>query len=320
LTSHLRVLHPAPGILAFYDGRVAGCRFAPEPNWVDEGAISLGIASYAILDGGQALVYDTHVSVEDGRAIRRTLETAGARQITVLLSHWHLDHVAGTEAFADCEVIATARSAELLDEKRGAIEAGTLEGPPAIAPLLLPTRTFEGEIEIAVGSRRLRAIHVDIHSDDAAILWEPASATLLAGDTVEDTVTFVDEPQSFEAHLRDSTACWRWVRGAFSPTTATPRRSSAAATGRICSAPPRTTSASSSAAGSGPSCGTCRCARCSPPRCSQARCATSSPTRRSIATTSAECWRRRAVRPGPWSAAAAWPRRRPGPPAAGRRR
>jgi cyclase len=42
---HLRVLEPADGVLAFYDGRVPGHRFAQGSNWVDEGAISLGIAS-----------------------------------------------------------------------------------------------------------------------------------------------------------------------------------------------------------------------------------------------------------------------------------
>ena len=30
----------------------------------------------------------------------------GVRRFTVVLSHWHLDHVAGTEAFADCQIIA----------------------------------------------------------------------------------------------------------------------------------------------------------------------------------------------------------------------
>jgi cyclase len=203
LTSHLRVLRPAEGVLAFYDGRVPGYRFGPAPNWVDEGAISLGIASYAILDGAEALVYDTHVSVEHGRAIRQTLEAAGAGRVTILLSHWHLDHIAGTEAFAGCEVIAGARTAELLEEHRHAIEAGTLEGPPSIAPLILPTRTIDAPTEIAVGARRLQLIPVEIHSDDAVVVWEPATATLLAGDTVEDTVTYVDEPGAFAAHLRD---------------------------------------------------------------------------------------------------------------------
>jgi hypothetical protein len=39
LTRHLRVLEPAPGILAFYDGRVPGQRFAARDNWVDDGAL-----------------------------------------------------------------------------------------------------------------------------------------------------------------------------------------------------------------------------------------------------------------------------------------
>jgi cyclase len=203
VTSHTRILRPAEGILAFYDGRVDGHRFAAAPNWVDEGAISLGIASYAVVDGDEALVYDTHVSVEHGRLIRATLEAQGVRRITVLLSHWHLDHIAGTAAFSDCEVIATARTAELLEQKRGAIEAGELEGPPAIAPLTMPTRTFEGGLDFAVGETPLELIHVDIHSDDAAVVWNPLTRVLLAGDTVEDTVTYVDEPQGFAAHLRD---------------------------------------------------------------------------------------------------------------------
>jgi cyclase len=55
MTAHLRVLRPAPNIYAFYDGRVEGYRFAEGENWVDEGALSLGIASYAIVDGMHAV-------------------------------------------------------------------------------------------------------------------------------------------------------------------------------------------------------------------------------------------------------------------------
>lgn len=194
---------PDDDIRAFFDGRVAGYRFEPGPNWVDEGAISLGIASYAVLDGDEALVYDTHVSVEHGRYIRAVLEAVGVNRITVLLSHWHLDHVAGSEAFADCELLATVRTGELLFERRDEIESGALEGPPAIKPLLMPTRTFAETIEFTLGARHLQLIPVNIHSDDAVVVWDPAARVLLAGDTVEDTVTFVDEPWGFEAHLRD---------------------------------------------------------------------------------------------------------------------
>jgi cyclase len=203
LTTRLRVLRPAPGLLAFYDGRVEGYRFAPRPNWIDEGALVLGTASFAFVEGEEALVYDTHTTPEHGRQIRAALEAEGARRFTVLLSHWHLDHLAGNTAFRDCEILATARTAELLAEHREAIEDGRHEGPPGVCPLVLPTRTFEERTELRVGERVLEAIHVNVHSDDAAVLWDPAARLLLAGDTVEDTVTYVEEPQHFDEHLRD---------------------------------------------------------------------------------------------------------------------
>ncbi|HEU5104891.1 MAG TPA: MBL fold metallo-hydrolase [Solirubrobacterales bacterium] len=201
--TRLRVLRPAPGILAFYDGRVEGYRFSPRLNWIDEGALSLGTASFAILDGTDALVYDTHTTPEHGRQVRAALEAEGARSFTVLLSHWHLDHIAGNTAFRDCEILATARTAELLSQHQDEIEAGRYEGPPGICPLVHPTRTFEERTELRVGERRLEAIQVDVHSDDAAVLWDLEARLLLAGDTVEDTVTYVEEPDHFEAHLRD---------------------------------------------------------------------------------------------------------------------
>jgi glyoxylase-like metal-dependent hydrolase (beta-lactamase superfamily II) len=123
--------------------------------------------------------------------------------ITVLLSHWHLDHVAGNEAFADCEIVATARTAEHLEANRAAIEAGSLEGPPPIEPLVMPTRTFSGGERLALGGTEVELIEVNIHSDDAAVIWLPGQRLLLCGDTMEDTITYVDEPESFDAHLAD---------------------------------------------------------------------------------------------------------------------
>lgn len=203
LTRHLRLMRPASGVLAFYDGRVAGHRFAPGPNWVDDGALSLGIASYAVLQGDHALVYDTHVSRPHAARIRRWLEAEGARRFTVVLSHWHLDHVAGTAEFADCEVIANTRTAAHLAARRAAIEAGTDHGPPAISPLILPTRTFDGTLTLDIGGCRVDLIAANIHSDDATVMWLPETRLLLAGDTVEDTVTYVAEPGAFASHLAD---------------------------------------------------------------------------------------------------------------------
>jgi cyclase len=203
MTDHLRVLEPGPGILAFYDGRVEGYRFDAKPNWVDDGALGLGVASYAIVDGDEALVHDTGTSLAHGRVIREELGRRGVTRFTVVLSHWHLDHVAGTEAFVDSPVISNERTAEHLRAKRAAIEAGTLEGPPAISPLVLPTRTFAGRETLSVGGETVELIAVNVHSDDATVLWLPKRRLLICGDTMEDTITYVGEPDQFDAHLRD---------------------------------------------------------------------------------------------------------------------
>lgn len=205
---HLRVFECAPGLIAYYDGRVPDYRFAEGYNWVDDGAISLGIASYALISKNKALVYDTHVSVEYAEFIRKDLSFRGVTEFTVLLSHWHLDHVAGTEAFKDCEIISTRKTLEHLQKHKAGIEDGSYHGPPAIRPLILPTKTFEGEMDFQLGTTQLKFIEANIHSDDAALVWRAGDGVLLAGDTMEDTVTYVVEPQNFETHLLDLDRLW----------------------------------------------------------------------------------------------------------------
>ena len=200
-TSNLRTLELTPNLLGFYDGRVPGQVLGPDPTWVDDGALALGVCSFAVVDGTDALVYDTHVSVPHARAIRAEVERRGASRITVVLSHAHLDHIAGTEAFADCDVIANALTAELMAEHREAIEEGRQSGPPAISPLILPTRTFTGELHLDVGGVGVDLLQFDIHSRDATVLCIPAEGILLAGDTLEDTVTYVSEADGLERHL-----------------------------------------------------------------------------------------------------------------------
>ncbi len=204
----LRTFQPAANILAFYAGRVSGEVFSSEPNWVDDGAISLGTASYAIVEGEEALVYDTHVSVDMARQIRVVLETRGITKITVLLSHWHLDHVAGNEVFADCEIIANARTLQHLSDHKPGIEDGSFHGSPAIHPLILPNRIFSDTMDFQLGTTKLKFIEANIHSDDASVIWIEDQKILLAGDTMEDTITYVVEPESFEIHMSDLDRLW----------------------------------------------------------------------------------------------------------------
>jgi glyoxylase-like metal-dependent hydrolase (beta-lactamase superfamily II) len=214
LGATMRVLRPYPHVFAFYDGRIDGVRAcSPEPNWLDDGAYALGICSYAIVYDAEALVYDTHISLDHARLIRRTLEAEGVSSIRVLLSHWHDDHVAGNAVFQDCEIIASSGTLEALSAHREAMETGA----PPIKPLIMPNRILDGDTMMRVGGIAVEIRHVDIHSFDAAVIILPESNLLFAGDTLEDPITYVAEPDRLKIHLGDLGRMAGWNVGRILP-------------------------------------------------------------------------------------------------------
>ncbi len=198
LAETMRIHEPYPGLYAYYDGRILGKRLhSDKPNWLDDGAYSLGVASYAIVSGQEALVYDTHISFDHARAIRSHLSSLGVTSIRVVLSHWHTDHVAGNAGFIDCPILSNKLTRDTLIEKRKVLVA---KDPP-INPVVMPTETFEGETVLKVGDITVKLMQFDIHSADGTVLLLPHLGVLLAGDTLEDTVTYISEPEKTARHI-----------------------------------------------------------------------------------------------------------------------
>ncbi len=200
LAETMRIHEPYPGLFAYYDGRILGKRLhSNKPNWLDDGAYSLGVASYAIVSGREALVYDTHISFDHARAIRSHLSSLGVTSIRVVLSHWHTDHVAGNAGFIDCPILSNKLTRDTLIEKRKVLVA---KDPP-INPVVMPTETFDGEMVFEVGDITVKLMQFDIHSADGTILVLPHLGLLLAGDTLEDTVTYISEPKNTARHIAE---------------------------------------------------------------------------------------------------------------------
>ena len=198
LGSTMKILRPYPEVFAFYDGRIPDLRVhGPQANWLDDGAFSLGTCSYVVVDGDEALVYDPQMSLAHARIIRRTLEQAGYRKLRLVLSHWHTDHVAGNAVFADCEIIANSRTLRALEANREKLE----NDDPPIRPLILPNRIFEEHLSVKVGRIDLELQLVDIHSHDESVMLMPSRDLIFAGDTLEDSVTYVSEPEHLSTHL-----------------------------------------------------------------------------------------------------------------------
>lgn len=195
VTSTLRILTPHPGIYAYYDGRT-GHRFHSEkPNWLDDGAFTLGVATYAVVSGTEALIFDAHITTDHAGAVNRHLRSLGVKKTTVVYSHHHRDHIAGAIAFPEAEFISHEETAKIIKQNQKDLAQ---DDPPITA--VVPSRTYTDQIALQVGDIEVELHHFIIHTLDGTVLWIPSQGIALVGDTLEDTVTFISEPAKLPTH------------------------------------------------------------------------------------------------------------------------
>ena len=208
---NMRVFQINDHLLSFYDGRPAETTTAAgDHNWADFGALNVGVATYVVHRGDRALVYDTYPSTQQARWVRDYLVKIGIRHFTVVNSHWHLDQVGGNANYADVDWISTDKSIQRLTAKKAAIEAGTEWGPPAITPLVVPNIGITADTTYLVEDIRVELRPVNIHSEDGLVVYLPNDRILLAGDTLEDTLTFIAEPEQIDAQYKNLQKMKRW--------------------------------------------------------------------------------------------------------------
>ncbi len=200
------VIHLNDHVLGFYYGRgltgKSGYESNPD-NWINKGAWDLGIANYVVYRDDSALVFDSSTSPECGLWIRNYLNhNLGIRHVTVVLSHWHLDHIAGLSAFRDCQIYALDSTAALISQNRKAIESGSLWGAPGI-PTVMPTHTFSEILDIETGGIAIQLRHYQIHSRDGLAMMIREDRSLFAGDMLEDPISYIVEPENMPTHISE---------------------------------------------------------------------------------------------------------------------
>ena len=112
--------------------------------------------------------------------------------------------------YADVDRISTEKTIERLTAKKAAIEAGTEWGPPKVSPLVLPNIGITANTVYFVGDLKVELRPVNIHSEDGLVLYLPEDRILLAGDTLEDTLTFIVEPEHIPAQYKNLQAMKQW--------------------------------------------------------------------------------------------------------------
>jgi cyclase len=197
-------------LIYFFDGRRPAERFAKDWNWFDDAAMKLGVGTYAIHSGDEAVVYDTFTSVPQAKFVRDYLSKMGIKKFTVVHSHWHLDHIAGDSVYDDSDVVTTTATKAALEKQKADIESGKLWGPPPITPVRIPNVTFDGTKEMSVGDVKFELRNMNIHSADSCVIYFPKDKILLAGDTLEDSLTYMIEVENLAEHFKNLQAMAAW--------------------------------------------------------------------------------------------------------------
>ena len=160
-----------------------------------------------------AVVIDTFSTPEDAaqmmELVRPQLEssTRPRRQLLVVNTHQHYDHVWGNSLFAAgtefaAPILASELSREIARAQTGKLlEKQAEETRFAGLQLLEPNLYFRGEFLIDGGDLSLRLIPAPGHTPDQIVVWIPELSILLAADALEFPFPYVANPADLPVML-----------------------------------------------------------------------------------------------------------------------
>ncbi len=140
----------------------------------------------AIVGPDWAVVIDTLAYPEETFEIRDFLEARLEKPVRYLINtHYHADHSLGNHWFPDATIVSHELCRKLMDHKgRQALEDAKQNNRDlAEIQLVLPDVTFlKGELEIRIGKRTIRLLHLPGHSVDGIGVLVVEDRVLFSGD------------------------------------------------------------------------------------------------------------------------------------------
>ncbi len=156
-------------------------------------------AGLVVGDGASLLVdtlFDLRLTAKMLDTMRNAVRTAPIG--TVINTHANGDHCYGNELVADAEIISSSAAAHEMSEVPPALLAGLNAAPGEVGDLFrsffgefefegitltLPTRTFDGRLDLEVGGRAVELIEVGpAHTRGDVIAVVPDARTVFTGD------------------------------------------------------------------------------------------------------------------------------------------
>ena len=194
-------------------------------GWSNAGLIA-GDDSSLLVD----TLFDLHLTAEMLEQMRATTPAAD-RIATVVNTHANGDHCYGNALLGESEIISTARCAEEMLQLPPATMAALLRSTDSLGaagqfvqrifspfsfedvPLALPTRTFERQLELQVGSRTVSLLEVGpAHTDGDAIVWLADEGIVFTGDILFHGGHPSSGPVPWPTGSRPATGSWPCIR------------------------------------------------------------------------------------------------------------
>ncbi|WP_417308562.1 MBL fold metallo-hydrolase [Devosia sp.] len=197
---NIRVAKINDYLLCFYDGRET----AGYPDWIKVNIdMKLGLSCYVLFRGDKAIIFDTMLYKEQMIWIDRYLRDMGIRTFSVINSHWDADHIGGNALYRDCDIFSTDNTRWSIQMHAQALKSGDIWKPsgdpdnPGIEELVLPNRTFTGQLTLWLEDIEIQLTEVFIHQLGSLVAYLPRDRILLAADACEDTCLFVNNGSEY---------------------------------------------------------------------------------------------------------------------------
>lgn len=173
---------------------------------VQDTATSEKSNSYLVVGSERALLFDAGTGLVDMLSVVRQITHLPT---TVVLSHWHHDHVGGAHSFDDIYAWDTPRTRQLktsgisseaivgLSGQEYADECGPV---PPLPKLKLLTKVMSFDL----GECNLELVHTPGHTQDSICLYEQSKGWLFTGDTVYPGPLYLSLPDSDRNQYKES--------------------------------------------------------------------------------------------------------------------
>ena len=140
---------------------------------------------------GEALVIDPGLDDADLALVAQAAGEQQARVTSVVLTHYHWDHVMGAAAFPEAEVVAQAESVAVAAEFGGAIARQVRDwrresGAAGEFALPEPDATFEARLELSAGGEPVELLPAPGHAPEQLVVWHAGGGMLWAADMLSD--------------------------------------------------------------------------------------------------------------------------------------